>query len=920
MLVPDFNCQVMAADGAEQSYVSKIETKMGNLSVEVHFVENNAWLAKKVLKVLAERSPAVLKYFKYEPSTTIHFVINEDSYTANGAALVFPRNVIFLNDFPPLNQGHLMINNNWIESLVIHELVHVIHMDQTRGFLSVVRSIFGSIGKMGGVVPRWFVEGVAVWAESEFLEGGRLKNEDLHHEFLSRLQDPNFCQTIDCLDEPGSYPYSQYPYWVGSYFLEFLEKSNPGTIQCLIFENSKTIPFNLNRAFRRCTRKTLWDNFKVYRKKTLGNLLIKKSGFSKIPSKFNLREHFEKDLGPIRWQRGFNLIGDEFVFVKDDQRIPLMGHYSLSKKKLNTSRTKLPIQDILLQQNELVYSTSLKGKTKVWYGLKEQNESYDYILKISPLKYLGFKYQKEHWNIYLENGKEKRKLIKEFAKRIQIEAPTFIKSEGSLFLSLKIYDDLKFFPYSIRKIRLSELEKNSKQLTTAYRSKKPFKLLSYCQSNITIKDSGGRYFFLTNNGNQEIFPFDDQNIVKIIWNKQKSLFIFKENPGVLYSSNKGCSEWEKSWTSKKAKTFKLPKNKIESPNKEDFSGLKYEEENYPQLKHFLPNYWLFSYQGGNNQVSVWKLYTQVNDPKNNHILGLSYDIYSGISESAPQINYNYKNGKFLLSLNYSKFYSTSSFGLEPDSQKSLGASAKYSFSLENWFLSPGISLSTVENKDFLSGGTARKGKSYGIFQSFGFMPIYSDDFFNKFSLYTTYDYRDFSNRKSYGSFQSKAKFLFKFHRRLSALVQGSYGKLYKKGFFDGVLYGGGQSLIGGSGAFHEFYGIPYSEIFGNEIQTNRLEFDWNSLKVYGSGGLFPLYFKNINTVLGFERVKADRIFLENRFFRNEEFYANYFGLRLDMTFAYALPIQLDILHSQLMGSKVGKNNQWLFLIKGRFSP
>ena len=110
---------------------------------------------------------------------------------------------------------------------MLHELVHIIHMDQTRGVLKGLRTIFGAVGKLGGITPRWFTEGVATWAETNFTIGGRLRNKVLAMELKYLILRDDFCNSIDCLDEPGEYPHGRNSYWMGAYFLKSLEISKP---------------------------------------------------------------------------------------------------------------------------------------------------------------------------------------------------------------------------------------------------------------------------------------------------------------------------------------------------------------------------------------------------------------------------------------------------------------------------------------------------------------------------------------------------------------------------------------------------------------------------------------------------------------------------------------------------------------------
>lgn len=63
------------------------------------------------------------------------------------------------------------------------------------------------MGKLGGVTPCWFTEGIATWGEAYFTNGGCPKNNLFVTETYSCLMDDNFCDEIECLDQLLKYPY-----------------------------------------------------------------------------------------------------------------------------------------------------------------------------------------------------------------------------------------------------------------------------------------------------------------------------------------------------------------------------------------------------------------------------------------------------------------------------------------------------------------------------------------------------------------------------------------------------------------------------------------------------------------------------------------------------------------------------------------
>lgn len=310
-----------------------------NLGLEIHFEKSNFEIAKRVSDIIKTDAPRLFQYFEYVPASPLHIIVSNDQNYANGYALVFPNNTISLNIIPPYGPDLLSSNENWIRAVVLHELTHVIQADQTSGLFKYLRKVFGNIVKPGMVVPLWFLEGVAVWAESNFTEGGRLNSSLMRSEFFQTLLEDNICASTSCVDNPGLYPYMHYPYWAGSNFMTYLETKKKGTIKDLIKDNSYNFPFFLNWSFETVTDKRSDKNYKDFIKATKDEISVKQKKvlvggeLEKMP-KIELSRHLLKD-EHIGWHKGSGIVGDNFVFVIDKKEINDIVALSLSNHKNN---------------------------------------------------------------------------------------------------------------------------------------------------------------------------------------------------------------------------------------------------------------------------------------------------------------------------------------------------------------------------------------------------------------------------------------------------------------------------------------------------------------------------------------------------------------------------------------------------------
>ena len=414
-----------ASNSQLRTIMVNVATKEGELRTEIHYAEKDQAVALRAVEIIKNDLTKIVEYFHYIPREPVHFNIDPYLHVTNGNASPFPTNIINLYNFPSSNLEHLIIMEDWLQGLMLHEFTHITHLDQTRGYLETGRSIFGTIAKVPpGIVPRWFTEGIAVWAESHFLtQHGRLQNELLNKDLWILLQNKKFCSTIDCLDAPDGYPHGQLAYWAGGHFMEYLENKKADTIRCLVETNSRRIPFFLNGAFEACGGATANELFRQFRadylKKYNENELIKENG--------------ENIFGADDYQKGNAHIGDLLLKVETDQKKSALVRYDLKAKVSSyhlysemidhigsTIKLDNDTDGVLVAFND---DPQYIDHNKVWKIINidtllvEKNLNFlhdpSYVLPIAPDIYLGFTYEENHWRAY-KIDKDGEKLLKEW--------------------------------------------------------------------------------------------------------------------------------------------------------------------------------------------------------------------------------------------------------------------------------------------------------------------------------------------------------------------------------------------------------------------------------------------------------------------------------------------------------------------------
>lgn len=772
----------------ETSDQFQVQTKFGAYKYELIYRPEQKEFVSKVKDVLLKKTNDLAHYFKYAPDTPIHITTDSKAITANGSATVFPTNVINLFNYPPTHFDNLSGSSNWIEILVVHELVHIIHMDQTRGILKYVRNIFGSVGKLGGIVPRWFTEGVATWAESHFTDAGRLRDPIISYELKTKLHQPGFCETIDCLDGPGQYPYGHFPYWVGAHFIHYLETKRPGSVACLIYQNSGTIPFNLNRAFNRCLSQDVWNLFKEFRA-------------SNTPKNPPFKD---KDL---YLQKGIHLKDKKLYYVSFKDDVGLLIEKDLKNNKLKEIRAPFKIDSLAIDSDHILVSTMPNSKDRVWYEYSKNfkelpiSKKASYVFKNNQ-DYFSLKYDKGTWQL----GKNDK---------------TLYSFNNSLRFAKKIKDKIYFQLDNT----ITEFDLKNQKLKRWVTPLKSFNVLDYCPKSAIVRYTNKNLGIITPSNALES---SNQNIL-LASTDNNQVFLLTDNKSTLTD----CATLEK----KVKRSIALTK----PASQEKLPALA--SKSYPQLSHYIPRYWLFSYTGGGQYTDKWSIFTSAKDPLEKNSFDLSYNIYPGLSKTSPSLLYTHDFEDISLSLYYIKEYYNSSFSTEADFEKITGINLSYDKDLRNWTLISNLNANQSEVKDFLT-TSSKKGYRFTFIQSFFKNPTHPDQFFNTLNLHLKPGYRVQQSFKDYASFESKFSLLLKPLSFLSLTLRNTYGKLYKTGLTDGVLLAGGEGSFGGE-SFHRFLALPYSDIYGNEIITNGAELDLELFDVYSAGGgLFPFILKS----------------------------------------------------------------------------
>lgn len=203
---------------------------------EIIFPEEVEEKAQTVSHILESAYPLVTKSLEVQPRK-ISLILQNKTLNSNGFVTLAPRRSEF---FLTPSVDPVMTNTEWLTTLGVHELRHVVQFEKTRnGFTQYYRFLLGEVGEALGLAfstPPWFLEGDAVGIETAITRGGRgrlpLFERDL--KTLALNKDYKLDQLLF-----GSYDfYTPNHYVFGYFFTSFLREQLGKNYSSLVEESA----------------------------------------------------------------------------------------------------------------------------------------------------------------------------------------------------------------------------------------------------------------------------------------------------------------------------------------------------------------------------------------------------------------------------------------------------------------------------------------------------------------------------------------------------------------------------------------------------------------------------------------------------------------------------------------------------------
>lgn len=232
----------------------------------IHYYEGEEKVADKVAMVCEEVYSIVTRWFESEPHEKVEVVITDDTDSTNGFTSVVPYNRIHIFVRPPAAFSSLNDHDDWIYALILHEFIHVVHLDMYYGLHSLYNKIFGKTLIPNAAQPDWFIEGIATYGETRFSGGGRVRSSIYRMYLRTSILGDDF-KPLDVISN-GTYDWPQGTiyYLYGSFFLDYIARvyGEKALVEISKEYARRLIPYQMNKISKKYTGKTyleLYNDF-----------------------------------------------------------------------------------------------------------------------------------------------------------------------------------------------------------------------------------------------------------------------------------------------------------------------------------------------------------------------------------------------------------------------------------------------------------------------------------------------------------------------------------------------------------------------------------------------------------------------------------------------------------------------------------
>jgi hypothetical protein len=234
---------------------------------DIHYPLPLHAFAVRVAATLHDARRTLEPLFTYKPPERLQVTLDDWSDEANGWATPAPYDHVHFNAYPPAPGSDLGDHGDWVRMLVFHEYAHILHLAEVSGWPQRFNAVFGRQWLPNMALPRLFMEGLAVWAETRHTggdtavagNGGRAWSAAYSARWRAAALDGTIPELHDITGHPVQWPRGTSWYLWGGLLLDHVGRTH-GSEKIKEFVRlygSRVIPFGVQGVSRQVFGKSL---------------------------------------------------------------------------------------------------------------------------------------------------------------------------------------------------------------------------------------------------------------------------------------------------------------------------------------------------------------------------------------------------------------------------------------------------------------------------------------------------------------------------------------------------------------------------------------------------------------------------------------------------------------------------------------
>jgi len=240
---------------------------------ELHYHNDEFVLAEKALNIAEQVLIDLQPMLNWIPKEKIEIILSDELDTNAGFvdAPFLPSLRITLYPTVPDSIFSFSEIDDWLESLITHELTHALHIDKVAGKPFSLRNIFGRhpLSFPNLLQPAWLLEGLATYMETNVARGIGRGQDDIFN-MMMRMEVKKGIKSYEEVSiNSAIWPVGVTRYLYGVHFFQFLEHqySRDSIKRFIESYSDNIIPFSLNSNSILIYGKSmpeLWEGFSEY--------------------------------------------------------------------------------------------------------------------------------------------------------------------------------------------------------------------------------------------------------------------------------------------------------------------------------------------------------------------------------------------------------------------------------------------------------------------------------------------------------------------------------------------------------------------------------------------------------------------------------------------------------------------------------